>query len=106
VRIYDKKRDKNGGYMRKERLALLSCFIFVVLIFFSMSIMPGPLPLNDSCFAAIKKENMITINFVDVDLSTLTKFISSVTGKNFIFDERLKGKITVVAPSKLRPDDA
>lgn len=97
---------KTEAILRKESLSLLSCVIFVVLIFFSISMIPGPFPLVDSCFALIKKDEKITINFVDVDLSTLAKFISSVTGKNFIFDERLKGKITVIAPSKLKPDDA
>jgi general secretion pathway protein D len=53
-----------------------------------------------------KKDNKITINLVDVDISTLVKFISEITGKNFIYDERLKGKITVIAPSKLSVDDA
>jgi len=38
-----------------------------------------------------KKDNKITINLVDVDISTLVKFISELTGKNFIYDERLKG---------------
>ncbi len=54
----------------------------------------------------IKKDNKITINLVDVDISTLVKFISELTGKNFIYDERLKGKITVIAPSKLSADEA
>jgi general secretion pathway protein D len=43
---------------------------------------------------------------VDVDLPTITKFISDITKKNFIFDERVKGKITIIAPSKLGIDEA
>ncbi len=49
---------------------------------------------------------MVTFNFVDVELPVITKFISEVTGKNFIFDQRLKGKITIIAPSKLNINDA
>ncbi len=41
----------------------------------------------------------ITLDFVDVDLSTFAKFVSDTTGKNFIFDSRLKGKVTVITPS-------
>jgi general secretion pathway protein D len=48
----------------------------------------------------------ITFNFVDVDLAAVAKFVSDVTGKNFIFDERVRGKITIIAPSRLDPDDA
>jgi general secretion pathway protein D len=53
-----------------------------------------------------KKSNKVTFNFVDVDLPAVAKFISEITGKNFIFDDRVKGKITIIAPSKLSADDA
>lgn len=56
--------------------------------------------------AAPKKEELVTFNFVDVDISTITKFISEVTGKNFIFDEKVRGKITIIAPSKLNVSDS
>ncbi len=52
------------------------------------------------------KDKKVTFNFVDVDLSAITKFISEITGKNFIFDEKVKGKITIIAPSKLSVQDA
>src|SRR5512135_1895223 len=53
-----------------------------------------------------KKSNNVTFNFVDVELPVITKFISEITGKNFIFDEKVKGKITIIAPSKLSIDNA
>ncbi|BDV44767.1 type II secretion system protein GspD [Geotalea uraniireducens] len=48
----------------------------------------------------------VVLNFNDVDIATMVKFISDLTGKNFIMDERVKGKISVYSPSKLSPDDA
>jgi general secretion pathway protein D len=48
----------------------------------------------------------VTFNFVDVDISAVVKFISEVTGKNFVFDDKVKGNITIIAPSKLSVDDA
>jgi general secretion pathway protein D len=53
-----------------------------------------------------KLSGQVTFNFIDVDLPVLAKFVSDSTGKNFIFDERLKGKITIIAPSKLSLDEA
>jgi general secretion pathway protein D len=53
-----------------------------------------------------KAKDKIAINLVDVDISTMVKYISEITGKNFIYDDRLKGKITVIAPSKLLPNEA
>ncbi len=48
----------------------------------------------------------VTFNFVDVELPAITKFISEITKKNFIYDERVKGKVTIITPSKLSIEDA
>lgn len=48
----------------------------------------------------------VSINFVDVDISTFIKFISEVTGKNFIYDNRVKGKVTIIVPKKLTVKEA
>jgi len=48
----------------------------------------------------------IVLNFSDVDISTMVKFISDLTGKNFIMDERVKGKISVFSPSKISTEEA
>jgi len=76
-----------------------------LMFFLCALIYPSPFLVNVA-FAGIKKDQKVTFNFVDVDLSTVTKFISEITGKNFIFDERVKGKITIIAPTKLSADDA
>jgi general secretion pathway protein D len=76
------------------------CALFVLLIFISLL-------LNVSgTSAAGPKKAEVTFNFVDVELPTVTKFISDITGKNFIFDEKVKGKITIIAPTKLSVGDA
>jgi general secretion pathway protein D len=48
----------------------------------------------------------VVLNFSDVDISTMVKFISDLTGKNFILDDRVKGKISVYSPAKLTTDEA
>ena len=48
----------------------------------------------------------VVLNFSDVDISTMVKFISELTGKNFILDDRVKGKISVYSPAKLTTDEA
>jgi general secretion pathway protein D len=52
------------------------------------------------------KDKKVAFNFVDVDISAVVKFISEVTGKNFVFDDKLKGSVTIIAPSKLSIDEA
>lgn len=48
----------------------------------------------------------ISMDFTDVDLPVLVKFISEQTKKNFIFDERVQGKITIISPRKITVDEA
>src|SRR5690349_31713 len=51
-------------------------------------------------------ENLITMNFQDVDISVLAKFISQITGKNFVLDEGVRGKVSIVSPTKVTPEQA
>lgn len=48
----------------------------------------------------------VVLNFTDVDISTMVKFISDLTGRNFVMDDRVKGKISVYSPAKLSTEDA
>lgn len=48
----------------------------------------------------------VVLNFSDVDISTMVKFISDLTGKNFVMDDRVKGKISIYSPSKVSIEDA
>ncbi len=48
----------------------------------------------------------ISLDFKDVDLPVLVKFFSELTQKNFVIDEKVKGRVTIFSPSKLSVDDA
>ncbi len=48
----------------------------------------------------------VVLNFSEVDIATMVKFISDLTGRNFILDDRVKGKISVYSPSKLSIEEA
>ncbi len=43
----------------------------------------------------------ITLNLKDADISTLIATVSEVTGKNFIVDARVKGKVTVISSTPM-----
>lgn len=53
-----------------------------------------------------KNERFVTIDFNDVDIGVFIKFISELTGKNFVIDNRVKGKVTIISPAKISVDDA
>lgn len=51
----------------------------------------------------------VSLDFNDVELSIFVRFISELTGKNFVLDEAVKkagGKITVFSPTKVTPAQA
>ncbi len=48
----------------------------------------------------------LSMDFTDVDLPVLVKFISEQTRKNFIFDERVQGKITIISPRRISVEEA
>ncbi len=47
----------------------------------------------------------MTIDFDDVDIRVFIKFVSELTGRNFLLDERVKGKVTVISPRKIAVDE-
>jgi len=42
----------------------------------------------------------VTIDFDNVDIGVLVKFVSELTGKNFIIDDKVRGKVTIISPKK------
>ncbi len=47
----------------------------------------------------------VTLNFSDADLSAVVNSVSQITGKNFIIDPRVKGKVTVISSKPLNEDE-
>ena len=64
-------------------------------------------PLRSSSSAEeLPPQNTITMNFQNVDIPVLAKFITEITGRNFIIDESVRGKVTIISPSKVTPEQA
>jgi general secretion pathway protein D len=65
----------------------------------------APLPVD----AQSNGNSRVALDFNDVELSVFVRFISELTGKNFVLDDAVKkagGKITVFSPTKVTPDQA
>ena len=64
-----------------------------------------PSPLNAQVIEKetekVIKEKQITLDFNNVDLQIFVKFISEITGKNFVIDERVRGKVTLYSPTRI-----
>ena len=61
---------------------------------------------NKTAQKQLNPSQPVSIDFNNVDINVLVKFISEMTGKNFIVDQRVKGKVTIISPSKISVDEA
>jgi general secretion pathway protein D len=50
--------------------------------------------------------NQISLDFKDVQLADLIQTISELTGKNFLYDDSVKGTVTIISPEPMSLDDA
>jgi general secretion pathway protein D len=51
-------------------------------------------------------DNYVTLNFTNIDIAALVKVMSALTRRNFVLDERVAGKVTLMTPTKITPDEA
>jgi len=51
-------------------------------------------------------DRYVTIDFDNVDIALFIKFISELTGKNFVIDKAVKGKVTIISPTKITVEEA
>ncbi len=50
--------------------------------------------------------SLISLDFYDVDINVLIKFMSDLTGRNFVVDPAVKGNVNVISPSRLTKEEA
>ena len=53
-----------------------------------------------------RPKKTISMDFDQVDIKVFIKFISELTGKNFVVDDKVRGKVTVLSPSKISVEEA
>ncbi len=51
-------------------------------------------------------QDFVTLNFTNIDISALVKVMSEFTRRNFIIDEKVAGKVTLMTPTKISPEEA
>lgn len=69
---------------------------------------PAPAPSPDQIDISKFRpgQDYITLNFSNIDIAALVKVMSELTRKNFIIDERVTGKVTLMTPTRISPDEA
>ena len=55
---------------------------------------------------AVVDGDLVQLDFNDVELPVVIDTIARLTGKNFIYDDRVRGRVTIVSPTKITVDQA
>lgn len=55
--------------------------------------------------AAFAADDTVTLNLKDADITSVIGTVAEITGKNFIIDPRVKGKVTIISTRPLAADE-
>jgi len=92
--------------MSRLRNSLLGVVILCIWVVLNCSLgaaaeLPKPLP-----DAGQSGQRFITIDFDNVDIQLFIKYISELTGKNFVVDKAVQGNVTILSPTKISEEEA
>jgi general secretion pathway protein D len=82
-------------YMNKDLRLLLALFLYVGLIVFAPNTIAAT--TGNAAPAATASTAKSTLNFKDADIQAVISAVAEATGKNFIVDPRVKGKVTLIS---------
>jgi general secretion pathway protein D len=80
--------------------------IFRVMLLMSLLLVGAASLAPAAPEAATAPQRTISMDFKNVDIHILVKFMSELTGRNFIVDNRVSGRVTAYSPSKLSIEEA
>lgn len=89
--------------MFSNRKLVIPIFIICVSVFLFL---PSGIYAADPLNQEGDDSKFVSIDFSNVDINVFIEFISKLTGKNFVVDSRVKGKVTIISPTKISIADA
>ncbi len=91
--------------MRKFKYSLTGAVIFCMCLVLSYSLNAEELPQSGAT-PDQGSQRFITIDFDNVDIQLFIKYISELTGKNFVVDRAVQGNVTILSPTKISEEEA
>ncbi|MEW6262537.1 MAG: type II secretion system secretin GspD [Thermodesulfobacteriota bacterium] len=82
------------------------CLGLLILVFLASNLEAARVSEAAGKGAAGQRSGKVAIDFRDADIRVVAKFISEITGKNFVFDSDVKEKVTVFSPTEVTADEA
>jgi len=50
---------------------------------------------------SVTADGLVNLDFEDVELAVVIDTIAKLTGKNFVYDDRVRGRVTIISPSPI-----
>lgn len=102
--------NKNSGYRKNRTFSILFSVLILLCVCGWGQSTPGQEKSED--YPNLKDlaedvnsedpDQLISVNFEEVDIRVMLKTISDISGINFIIDDRVQGKVTVISPTKIK----
>lgn len=67
---------------------------------------PTKTPLVDTGILKKNNKGLVNLDFINAEIGDIAKSISELTQRNFVFDEQVRGKITLVSPQPVTVEEA
>ncbi|MBW2692142.1 MAG: type II secretion system secretin GspD [Deltaproteobacteria bacterium] len=74
-------------------------FAAVILTAALLGLGSGTIQADD--LAQFEEDDLVQLDFNDAELTTIIDAISKMTQRNFIYDERVRGKVTIKSPTRI-----
>lgn len=87
----------------RDGLTALRAFIAFALVACVVSLSIGA---PNASAQPIDEDELVSLDFADVELPVVVDTISRMTGYNFIYDDRVRGRVTIVSPTEVTIDQA
>jgi len=86
----------------RRRILYLNASLLAML---ALWLSPALAQNSDPSFAGMEGE-LVSLDFSDVELPVVIDTISRMTGFNFIYDDRVRGRVTIVSPTRVTIEQA
>ncbi len=67
---------------------------------------PNTKALKGSSITKKEGKDLVNLDFVNADIAEITKSISELTKRNFIMDDKVHGKVTIISPKPVTSEEA
>ena len=93
--------------MRLHRLGLLRLLLTGIMVVTAFDMCHAArLDEEETLSGVSAPNNKIQLNFRDVEILNVINLMSELTGKNFLIDGNVRGKVTLIAPEPVTIDEA